>query len=1513
MAQQRQVKGYELRTELGTGGFGAVYRAYQPIVGREVAIKVILPRYANQPDFIRRFETEAQLVARLEHPHIVPLFDYWRDGEGAYLVMRYLRGGSLQHLIEQGPVAPERTIQLISQVASALALAHQNRVIHRDVKPQNIMLDEQGNAYLTDFGIARSGTNHDPDDETAFSGSPSYAAPEMITAGEITHYSDIYALGIVIYEMLTGSNALTGTFTDVIMKQLNDLLPPLPADLNLPAEVNDVIQKATAKEPQQRYADALTLARALQAAITGDTSPALPMENAGVRNPYKGLLAFTEADAGDFFGREELVAQLLARLQETPADAAPNYTRFLAVVGPSGSGKSSVVQAGLLPALRQGALPGSSGWYIVQIEPDDRPIANVREALLSIASQPIANLDERLRTDPGCLNDLIEQALGDQRGEMLFVIDNFEELFTLTEDEAERAQYASLLYNGVIAQRSHMRVIVMLRADYYDRPLFYEAFGALLQERTQLVLPLTRDEISRAIRVPAERAGLQVDRDLLEAVLADARDEPGALPLLQYALTETYDRREGRRLTASAYRATGGIYGALSQRAEEVYASLSDVPFASSEGGSARPLSERDIARQVFLRLVSLTETGYRRRRTARVELVQIHDPVAVNRVIDAFGAYRLLTFEGELGTREPKVEIAHEALIRVWQRMQAWLEESREDLRVEEALFSAAADWLAADRDTSYLLSGGRLARFEAWAADTTFTLTPDEQEYLRESVRMRQQRQAEEAARAQRELDMARQMADNSRRAANRLRALALVLLAGVVAMAALFFVARSAREQAEIARDVAARRADEARSLQTAFVAQVELQNGRTDLALALALEAANIADPPPAIGATLVQMAYTRSTRHIYRDHNSEVMAVAVHPSGAQVASGGGRYNPTQRAGDDTVIRVWDVATRQVLLRLEGHTATVWDLAYSPDGAILASSSADNTIRLWDASTGALLRTLEGHTATVRSIAFSPSGSLLISGSGSYSDGSRRPEDDFSVRLWRVATGEAICTMTPLNPLGSEVRSVAFNPTGTLAVSGSGAERSPLGDNVIVLWDVAACRERRRVYGHTHLVNAVSFTADGTRFISGSADNRLILWNLASGQPVRYLNGHTDWVTTLAVDTTGRFALSGGWDNSIILWDVEIGRSIYQYIGHGAPVQALAFGAGEGVFFSAAQDGVLREWDYDSPLLLRRFGRASNDVSNKALYSPDGSLLITTGADATIILYNAETGARLGALRGHASEIQSLMFSRDGQRVLSGDTSGVIILWDVATRREIRRYEGHTGGVWRVVFSPDESRLLSGSDDATLRLWDAATGAELHRFEENLSEIYTVAWAPDGRTFYAGTLNKEVVGWDAATLAEVARYTGHTSAPYTSAFSPDGRYLATGGYDNRIILWDTHTSTLAQQFYGHARTVASVAFMPDGQTLISASLDRTVRLWDVNTGAEKGRIDYGVALVDMAIRPDGMALALASSGELVTAHAFPITDIAQLRAWIAANREVNALSCEERELYQLSVCG
>lgn len=581
-ADIRIIKGYELGESLGSGGFGQVFRAYQPSVGREVAIKIIFSHYANLPEFIRRFEAEAHFVARLEHPRIVPLYDFWREPDNAYIVMRYLSGGSLRDKLKQGKALPlELTSRVLDQIAEALAFAHYKGIIHRDLKPENILFDPQDNAYLADFGIAKDLTQDQKLTQSdVVMGTPGYLSPEQVQIRPVVIQTDIYPLGIVVYEMLTGEHPF-GKVSDGEMysKHLRDPLPSLQLlRPDLPSAVNEVLQRATAKKAEERFAGALEFAQAFEKAFrapaskasqAGEVTVTPPKPMIATTNPYKGLRAFQEADAADFHGRAALTDQLL--------EGVASASRFLAVVGPSGSGKSSVVKAGLIPALRQGRLPGSERWFVIEMLPGTHPLEELEAALLRIAINPPESLLNQLREDERGLARAVKRVLpGDENTQLVLVIDQFEEVFTLLESDSERSRLLKSLHAAVTDSRSRLRLIVTLRADFYDRPLLYPEFGDLLRRNMETVLPLSATELEQVIVAPAQRVGVSFEPGLVTAMITEINEQPGALPLLQYALTELFDRRDGATITLADYREIGGILGALARRADEVYAMLAE-------------------------------------------------------------------------------------------------------------------------------------------------------------------------------------------------------------------------------------------------------------------------------------------------------------------------------------------------------------------------------------------------------------------------------------------------------------------------------------------------------------------------------------------------------------------------------------------------------------------------------------------------------------------------------------------------------------------------------------------------------------------------------------------------------------------------------------------------------------------------------------------------------------------------------------------------------------------------
>ncbi len=805
------LRGYRLLEQIGEGAFGVVYRAIQPQVGREVAVKSIHPELANLPDFVRRFEREAQLVARLEHPHIVPLYDYWREPDAAYLVMRFLRGGSLEGLLGEGGLDLDRATAILDQVASALAAAHRQGVVHRDVKPGNVLLDEDGNAYLSDFGVALGVGLPEQTTGTMIRGTPDYLSPEQIRLESVSPRSDIYSLGIVLYEMITGEHPFPDGSINVVLEQ--HLQQPLPSVRGmrpeLPPAVDAVIARATAKHSDQRFSDALEVAAAFRAAAERH-----PLHAAGVgeiRNPYKGLRAFLEADAADFFGRETLVRRLAERLAEPGAGS-----RFLCVVGPSGSGKSSVVRAGLVPALRRGAVAGSEGWFFVDVTPGPHPLRELESALLGIAIQPPPSLLDELERDELGLAHAVDRVLPDPDAELLIVLDQLEEVFTLVEDDSERSLVLESVRAAVEAPGSRVRVVATLRADFFDQPLSVRGFGELLADRTEAITPMSPEQLERAIAGPAEHVGLEVEPGLISAMVTDVADRPGALPLLEFALTELAERATGT-LTLDAYHRIGGVSGALARRAEQIYAT-------ADEAG-------RDAAQQLFLRLVTLgegTEDTRRRVRHSELDALEV-DRASMDAVIEAFGRYRLLTFDRDDLTREPTVELAHEALIRAWTRLGDWIDEAREDVRMHRRLVASADEWAGSGEEPSFLLTGARLEGLSSWVAETPLALGRRERSFVETSL---------ERHEAQLEAERLRVLHERSLevRSVRRLRAFVAVLVAASLVAATLTVVAVNRSREAERERDRA----------RVAALTGAALANLRSDpeLSVLLALHAVNL---------------------------------------------------------------------------------------------------------------------------------------------------------------------------------------------------------------------------------------------------------------------------------------------------------------------------------------------------------------------------------------------------------------------------------------------------------------------------------------------------------------------------------------------------------------------------------------------------------------------------------------------------------------------------------------------
>jgi WD40 repeat protein/DNA-binding SARP family transcriptional activator len=1511
------IRGYELGECIGVGHVGAVFRAYQPVVDREVAIKLILPQLASRPDFIRRFEAEARRVARLEHPHIVPLYDFWREPKGAYLVMRWLRGGSLRGSLAEGPWSAERGARLVDQIGAALAAAHLQGVVHRDVKPANILLDEAGNGYLSDFGVATLAETVDgwePHPTSDTSGSLAYISPETAQGGTVTAATDVYSLGVVIFELLIGRHPFPGLSPqELIHKHLTEPLPKVSTlRPELPAAVDEVIQQATAKSPEDRYPNTAALAQALHRALGLSLHPSLILaQEAGIpRNPYRGLQPFREADAPYFFGREEMIRQLIARLAEVTEGA-----RFLAVVGPSGIGKSSLIGAGLLPALRAGAMPGSEKWFVVNMLPGTRPLEELALGLLGVAPGTPPDLMAILSGDEKGLLEAAELVLPDAESELLLVVDQFEALFDGAVCQEEREQLLGQINTAVNSPGTMLRVIIGLRADFYDRPLAFPGYSHLMGRRTETVGPLSADELVRAIEGPANKVGVVVEPGLVARIVADVNSQTGTLPMLQYALTELFERRQGWRLDRQAYQELGGISGALVHRAESLYGGLDP--------------DEKRVARQLFLRLVSLGEGSQdvlpapvARRRVLRAELESLHDtgeeskretahdvnaqiPGPIRKVIETFGAARLLTFDRDPATRAPTLEVAHEALLWEWPRLTSWLEESRDQMRSERLLARAASEWSASGQDPSFLLRGARLDQFEQWASTTDLALTEEERHYLDEALGQRTERRAAEKQRMVREEAL-------EQRSRNFLRA-----LAGVLAVATLVALSLAA-----FAFDQR-RRALEAYSLSLIASAQEAMQNQDPATALLLAQAANQIADPPLEARRTLMDAAYAPGARRryevssLFQGLRGPATSLAISPDGQSALVGLA----------EGVVVFWDWSSGAEIYRLSGHTASVNDITFAPDGRTALSAADDGLVIQWDLETGLPVWRLAGHLGPVKTVDISHDGRLAVSG-GHGGDSFRDPG---RLILWDLANGQEIRRFEG-HKSGLVEAEFALGDTAILASSGDAELITDLGvespgqelqvetilwdagsgailarpasfehdayslaissdgqqaligsyyNNVASLVDLPTGETLRVLEGHRDAVSVVHISADGRWAVTGSHDGSLILWDLASGEIKVQLRVHRGEVADVAVTPDGRSALSATRDGELISWDLYDAMDADRFLGHGDMVYDVAHLPDGKRFISISggpnpavnsKDTSVRLWDIASGRQLR-----SRDLPLEVLFqvevTPDGQMALIAGMAPDVIMLDAETLDDIGRLKGHEGWVTAVDISPDGRQAVTTSVQGSLILWDLVNRRIIRKIETSApGGLWSVAISPDGRSALADTDEGIIGLWDLETGLQRASFViEGLTGqqgTSGIAFLADGRSAIAAGNNGLIFQWDLES-GELIRILGqHSDIRTRIEIAPDGRLALSSGMDGALMLWDLEEGELIRRFGLPGQIIFDIDMSPDGTTALSGSSDASIVLWHLQNPSAR-----------------------------------------ELDGWIAANRIVRAPSCEERELYQI----
>jgi WD40 repeat protein len=1063
------------------------------------------------------------------------------------------------------------------------------------------------------------------------------------------------------------------------------------------------------------------------------TRPAQSPERAALICPYRGLQAFREEDAAFFFGRKAFADQLL------------EFTLgkdLVAVVGPSGSGKSSVVQAGLLPLLRRQRPPANT-WDAVSFTPGKDPFHRLASALIALlepdkdevarlaeAEQLGANFVGGKTSIEAVVSRVIEKSNG--TGRLLLVADQFEELFTLT-PEPSRRHFAQALLRAL--GNAPFTLMIALRADFYSQIITVDrGLTDRLAPAQVNIGALTRDELRESITAPARLVGLEFEPGLVERILTDVGSEPGRLPLLEFALTELWQRRAGSQLTNRAYNEIGGATGALAQRAEAEFARLTP--------------EEQTAARRLFSRLVRVARPEEAGEDTRQHADLSDADTIA-KRVAESLADARLLVTSGETNVAAAEqpaedvperkgtfsVEVAHEALIRNWERLRVWLNEDREFLLWRQRLQVQVAEWRGQKQDAGYLLRGTPLSEAERWLLGRPQDLTDAEQQLIRESIALRERERKEEEERRQAEVENAKQMKEAAEARAEAERRRAMVLRRSALALASLLLLALGSVGFALWHRAVA-----RARELVSASVLSEE-----TDPEIAVLIAAQAMAATSPwgrkVLPEAEEQLHHAVLLSHVRAtfSHTDAVTSVVWSPDGKRLATG----------SDDNTAKVWDAQTGKELLTLRGRSDAVMSVAWSPDGKRLATASDDKMVKVWDAETGKELLTLSGHNDSVCSVVWSPDGKRLAT--GSY---------DTTAKVWDAESGRELLTLSRHSGC---VRGVAWSPDGKRLATGS-------WDHTAKVWDAGTGKELRTLIGHSDHVTSVAWSPDGKRLVTGSGDSTAKVWDAEAGKVLLTLVGHTDHIEAVAWSPDGERLATASVDRAAIVWDAGSGRASLTLRGHSTTIMAVAWSPDGKRLATGSADHTAKVWDpgSDRELLALKDG---SPIMMSVAWSPDGRRLATGSAD----------------FEDNNPENPRASFGNGTKE------------WDAVSGELLRAFD-HDDDVWSVAWSRDGKRLATGGWGDMAKVWDAQTGHRLGCLQASNGSrpwVTSVAWSPDGRRLATGSLGMVAKLWDAESGEEVLELDRRSGLPRDVTWSPDGTRLATEGPAKSAKVWDAGT--------------------------------------------------------------------------------------------------------------------
>ncbi|NMG21022.1 eIF2A-related protein, partial [Brasilonema bromeliae] len=1170
--------------------------------------------------------------------------------------------------------------------------------------------------------------------------------------------------------------------------------------------------------------------------------------------PYRGLSYFETQHAELFFGRNSQIDEL---------KTATQHRNFIPILGASGSGKSSLVFAGLIPKLAE---QGNWLFTYFRLGSHDDPFYAIAEALLPLYRSDDEKttamvLAQKLKDNKLEIAKILTRIQGKHpQYKLLLIADQFEQLYTSYKDEIQHL-FLDLLLSIIQASNDESLSTVMvttMRADFLDKALSYPPFAEALKQGDIKLGSMTPDKLEQVIEKPALKYGVTFQDGLVERILGDIYNKEDCLPLLAFALEELWNKRTerlkkaalqgkqtDRQLTHEDYTAIGQVKGALATYADDVYNNLT--------------LEQKEQVPKIFIQLVNFsqftkdrTDRRYVRRVAKKTELGEKRW-----RLVQILAEKRLVVTNRN-ADNEDTVEIIHETLIKQWPLIETWMNENRDFGTWLERMRAAMSQWEKSDRDSGALLRGKPLADAEDWLQKHEEDLT-NEKEYIHQSLQLREQEKAEkerqelEKLEAQVALDTATErnqiLTDANQKAKKKIR-YSNIYLAVSVFLGAVFLgsAAIAINKQLE---------AQKGTKLEQAGVnALRQMPSGEID-ALLSAMQAGQelkqmirdntlLKDYP----ATSPLLALQKIEDSIHEQNRidtgqEQIKSVSFSPDGKYIATAG---------KNDTVI-LWSPSGEKKWIKkglqrvLADSVKTMNFVAFSPDGKKIAAGEGDGTITLWDLS-GNQLTSFKASTTNFKSLSFSPDGQKIatadeekarlwdlwgkqlaefVGHKGRVNSISFNPNGqqvatagyDGTVRLWEVS-GKQLKQFTAHK--GQQILSLSFSPDGKYLTTAA------TGDNTALLWNLSA-QDPVKLEGHQGSVLNVGFSRDGKIIATTSNDGTVRLWDL-SGKPITTLQGHRGAVSSASFSPDGKYLVTGGVDNTARIWNLsKHNQPINKFQGHQKDVNSVSFSSTGQQIVTADHEGIVKLWN------LSGQEQASWQADRRGPlwsvnFSPDGQLIATGGYDNTVAIWDL-SGKLKTRLKGHKNLINNLSFSPNGQMIVTSGADKTARLWNLSGKL-LTILEGHQDVVERASFSPDEKTIATGGWDGNVIIWDLS-GHKIKEWQTKQGKISGLSFSPDGKQLATADKSGVIKIWNLSGNQPLEFFSYQTGVSSLS-FSPNGQYLASGGMDSTVRLWNLKGYQIAEFKTGKG-AIWGISFSPDGKSIVAGGDNGVVQVWQI----------------------------------------------------------------------------